>query len=156
MALKALVHGSRVCQVEPMGGDFPVAAPLKWVTCGDEVTPQWTYNGSSFVAPPTPPPVARGRDFRRALVTLVDGAPAYPVSGPTQGQFDRAAALWADPDVAALMAVLDNEALSPVSVALIERFWAKLKPRNVPSAAEVARCEAAAPSFGFSLVPHEQ
>lgn len=51
----ALVEQSgRVAQVQAQ--QFPVAPPLQWVQCADSVTPEWTYNGTSFV-PPAPPQV---------------------------------------------------------------------------------------------------
>lgn len=45
----ALVHGNRVCQVED--APFPVAEPLQWVECADDVTTRHTFANGAFVAP---------------------------------------------------------------------------------------------------------
>ena len=47
--MKALIHENMVCQIEET--EFPVAPPLIWVECGDDVETAWTYDGSSFSAP---------------------------------------------------------------------------------------------------------
>jgi len=91
-----------------------------------------------------PPLPARGRDFRRALAGLVDGA-------TLDAKLDRADALWENPKVAALMQQLDNDVLSDVALALVRRRWASLMADGVPTASEIARIEAAAPSFGITL-----
>ena len=48
--MKALVQENRVFQIEE--NEFPVAPSLTWVDCGDDVETGWTYDGSSFSAPP--------------------------------------------------------------------------------------------------------
>ena len=56
--MKALIspnENNRVCQVEAQ--DFPVAEPLYWVDCPDTITTEWTYDGTTFVAPVIPEPV---------------------------------------------------------------------------------------------------
>ena len=45
-----------VMQVEPMGGDFAVTAEYQWVNCPDNVTDDFTYDGTNFNEPPPPPP----------------------------------------------------------------------------------------------------
>lgn len=67
----ALVEQSgRVAQVQAQ--QFPVAPPLQWVQCTDSVTPEWTYNGTSFVPPPQPveiiPSVVSMRQARLVLL----------------------------------------------------------------------------------------
>lgn len=47
--MKALVHGTRVCEVAPE--EFPVADPLQWYDCDDTVTTQHTFDGTRFIAP---------------------------------------------------------------------------------------------------------
>lgn len=74
--MKALVHGSRVCQVEQ--DEFPVAKPLRWVSCPDDAKPETHYfDGSQVVAipPPPPPPVPGASDLETAFL---DGASTPP------------------------------------------------------------------------------
>ena len=48
--------GERVAQVEPVDSTFPVAEPLFWVSCADDVVQdQFYWNGNACVAIPTPP-----------------------------------------------------------------------------------------------------
>jgi hypothetical protein len=48
--------GERIAQVVPDGQTFPVASPLFWVSCADDVTAQGYYwNGTTCVVKPTPP-----------------------------------------------------------------------------------------------------
>lgn len=46
---KALVHGTRVCQIEDQ--EFPVAPPLRWIDCDDAVTTSHTFDGEQFIPP---------------------------------------------------------------------------------------------------------
>lgn len=54
--MKALILNTQVCQVEEQ--DFPVAEPLYWVDCPNNVTSLWTYDNGQFVAPVIPEYVA--------------------------------------------------------------------------------------------------
>lgn len=48
--------GERVAQVEPPQNVFPVADPLFWVSCADDVVQDKFYwNGNACIAIPTPP-----------------------------------------------------------------------------------------------------
>lgn len=50
--MKALIsplENNRVVQIEAT--EFPVAEPLYWVDCADEVETEWTYNDGQFSAP---------------------------------------------------------------------------------------------------------
>lgn len=50
--MKALIspdENNRICQVAAQ--DFPVADPLYWIDCSDEVTTEWTYDGIEFNQP---------------------------------------------------------------------------------------------------------
>ena len=49
--MKALILNTQVCQVAAQ--DFPVAEPLYWVDCANDVTSLWTYVDGTFV-PPAP------------------------------------------------------------------------------------------------------
>lgn len=40
---------SRICETKIT--TFAVAEPLEWVECADDVTTEWTYNGTTFEAP---------------------------------------------------------------------------------------------------------
>lgn len=58
-------NSARVAQVASEGGTFPVAPPLFWTGCGDDVVAdQWYYNTQtnqvSIVPPPVPQPDAQG------------------------------------------------------------------------------------------------
>lgn len=44
---------NRIAQVSD--SEFPVAPPLQWVQCDDDVTTEWTYDGTFHVpVPPAP------------------------------------------------------------------------------------------------------
>lgn len=44
---------NRIAQVSD--SEFPVAPPLQWVQCDDDVTTEWTYDGTFYApVPPTP------------------------------------------------------------------------------------------------------
>lgn len=51
--MKALIHGTRVCQIEEK--EFPVHPSLQWIDCPIEVKPEWIYENGQFL-PPAPPP----------------------------------------------------------------------------------------------------
>lgn len=56
--MKALIspqENNRIAQVSEQ--DFPVAPPLFWTDCPNEVTTEWVYDGTGFHAPVVPPPV---------------------------------------------------------------------------------------------------
>lgn len=67
--MKALVQGSRVCQVE--NEPFPVAAPLAWIDCDDTVTTAHTYENGKFV-PPAPPSAESSNQQIRAKLMSID------------------------------------------------------------------------------------
>jgi hypothetical protein len=47
--MKALILDTQVCQIEAVG--FPVAPPLVWVDCSDDITTQHTYVDGVFIIP---------------------------------------------------------------------------------------------------------
>ena len=51
-------EGVRIAQVED--ADFPVAAPLFWANCPDEVTTEWIFVNGEYVAPVVEEPVDTG------------------------------------------------------------------------------------------------
>jgi len=55
LALISPNENNRICQVEVQ--DFPVAAPLFWVNCPDNITTEWTYVDSNFIEPIITEPV---------------------------------------------------------------------------------------------------
>jgi hypothetical protein len=59
-----LPDSARVCQVVGEGEEFPIAPPLNWVPCDDNVVAdQWYFNASSrqfAEVPPPAPPVVDG------------------------------------------------------------------------------------------------
>lgn len=65
--MKALVLDGKVYQV--CEDEFPVAEPLQWVDCADEVTTDWTYNGS-FVAPQAPSNAEKILELKQQLETM--------------------------------------------------------------------------------------
>lgn len=50
----ALIEGARIAQIADQ--PFPVAEPLVWRECPDEVDTTWTWGGAAFVPPPEPDP----------------------------------------------------------------------------------------------------
>jgi hypothetical protein len=51
---RALLHETRLCEVR--AADFPVAPPLRWIDCADNVTPEThDFDGTNFVLKPAPP-----------------------------------------------------------------------------------------------------
>lgn len=42
-------ENNRICQVEEQ--DFPVAEPLYWVDCPNDITTDWTYVDGQYIAP---------------------------------------------------------------------------------------------------------
>lgn len=53
--MKALISPNenyRVCQIEEE--EFPVAEPLFWVECPQDITTEWSYNAGDFLLPPAP------------------------------------------------------------------------------------------------------
>lgn len=49
LALISPEENNRIAQVE--SADFPVAEPLFWIECPDNVTPHWSYVDGQFVEP---------------------------------------------------------------------------------------------------------
>jgi len=48
--MKALIHGTRVCQIEDE--PFEVHADLVWIDCDETITARHTYVDGNFVDPP--------------------------------------------------------------------------------------------------------
>lgn len=62
----ALIDGKRVCQIEEK--QFQVAATLRWVECGPEITTFHRYENSIFVLPDaTTPPIIPDTVFQKAV-----------------------------------------------------------------------------------------
>ena len=82
--------GKRVAQVEPIGGDFPIAQPLFWTDCPDDcVADEWYYVDSQCeVIPPAPVPVPTAEQNATTAQAKIDATnwavesdaadPAYP------------------------------------------------------------------------------
>ena len=49
MAKKALIHGTRICQIVEDGEEFSVAPELKWVDVADDTTERDTYVDGAVV-----------------------------------------------------------------------------------------------------------
>ena len=49
MAKKALIQGTRICQIEDAANVFPVSADLSWVDVADDTTTQDTYESGAVV-----------------------------------------------------------------------------------------------------------
>jgi len=45
-ALISPVENNRICQIEL--NDFPVAEPLYWIDCAENVTTEWSYINGIF------------------------------------------------------------------------------------------------------------
>jgi hypothetical protein len=65
--------GKRVAQVEPAANVFPVAEPLFWVSCADDVVQDRFYwNGNTCVAIPIPLQIEAQQS---AIVSIGNGGP---------------------------------------------------------------------------------
>ena len=85
--MKALIQEGRVCQIE--ASEFPVAPSLIWVDCGDDVETGWSYDGSSFSAPPGPT-IEHVRGMRTNLLMSSDWT-----QSPDSALSDSKKAEWA-------------------------------------------------------------
>lgn len=72
--MKALIspaENNRIAEVAEV--DFPIALPLFWVDCADDVTTEWSYVDGEFVAPVTPAPVIPTTvSMRQARLALLE------------------------------------------------------------------------------------
>lgn len=108
----ALIEPSnRIAQVADQS--FPVAEPLQWVECADEVTTEWTYDGDFHApVPPAPviPSVVTMRQARLALLqaglltqvdaTIAQGGQADQITWEYAAEVDRNSALVVNMSVA--------------------------------------------------------
>jgi hypothetical protein len=72
---KALIHGTRICQIVGAGDEFPVAPGLTWVEVPDDATSADTWDGSAVVKwAPSPANVAdvKKEASRRILARYPD------------------------------------------------------------------------------------
>jgi hypothetical protein len=102
-------ENNRICQVEQT--EFSVAEPLHWVICPSEVTPEWTYNGTTFELPAPPPVViptevsmrqARLALFQQGKLSLIQpliDAMIEPAKTTTQISWDYATIVQRDDDL---------------------------------------------------------
>ena len=80
--MKALILNTQVCQVEEQ--DFPVAQPLYWVACPDDVTTQWTYEENTFIPPqPYIPTADQNKATATSLLQTTDWTQIPSVSDPS-------------------------------------------------------------------------
>ena len=55
-----------IADVQPMGGDYPVAPPMYWASVPDDCQPYtWPWDAESGVASPAPPPPRTVADIER-------------------------------------------------------------------------------------------
>ena len=79
--MKALILDTQVCQVEQ--ADFPVAPPLVWVDCADDVTTEWTYVDGVFIPPqPYIPTAADNKATASGLLSATDWTTIADVGNP--------------------------------------------------------------------------
>jgi hypothetical protein len=78
--MKALILETQICQIEEQ--DFPVASPLYWVACPDNVTTQWTYEENTFI-PPAPTPANENKATAVSLLQSTDWTQIPSVSDPS-------------------------------------------------------------------------
>ena len=109
LALISPNENNRICQIEQT--DFPVAPPLEWVTCPDNCTTEWTYNGTTFEPPAFPPVVipdtvsmrqARLALFQQGKLSLIQpliDAMMEPAKTTTQISWDYATEVRRDDDL---------------------------------------------------------
>lgn len=77
--MKALILETQVCQVEEQ--DFPVASPLYWVDCPDNVTTEWTYEENTFI-PPAPISAEANKATATSLLQATDWTTIADVGNP--------------------------------------------------------------------------
>jgi hypothetical protein len=90
--MRALIspqESNRILEVKVI--DFPVATPLYWTDCPDNVTTEWKYIGGSFVAPtPEQNPEVITVTMRQARLALLQYSLLQAVddtlNGPTTPQ----------------------------------------------------------------------
>ena len=69
-ALISPLENNRIAEVAI--AEFPVAEPLFWVDCPDSVTVGWSYDGSTFSEPTTPPvQIPSAVSMRQARLALL-------------------------------------------------------------------------------------
>lgn len=59
LVFSVIPNSARVCQVVSDGSEFPIAEPLTWVECDDQVVADQFYfevTTNEFLAVPVPPP----------------------------------------------------------------------------------------------------
>lgn len=56
---RALINGAEVVQTEPIGSDFPVAAPMFWADCDDAVEAGFAYDDATGLFTDTRPAPAQ-------------------------------------------------------------------------------------------------
>jgi hypothetical protein len=80
--MKALILDTQVCQVEEQ--DFPVAEPLYWVACPNDVTTEWSYVENTFVPPPLPstPTAEENKATSVGLLNATDWTTIADVGNP--------------------------------------------------------------------------
>ena len=84
--MKALILDTQVCQVETQ--DFPVAQPLFWVACADDVTTEWTYVDGVFIPPqPYVPTASDNKATATSLLTATDWTTIADVANPINSPY---------------------------------------------------------------------
>lgn len=69
-ALISPAENNRICQIAD--ADFPIALPLFWVDCANDVTTEWSYIDGEFLAPVPPAPVIPTKvSMRQARLALL-------------------------------------------------------------------------------------
>lgn len=71
--MKALiVNENRIAQVEQDANIFEVVPEWQWVSCPDDCTPEWTYDGSTFYEPVQPPIIVTEISTAQGHLALIE------------------------------------------------------------------------------------
>jgi hypothetical protein len=81
LALISPNESNRICQVEE--SSFEVALPLEWLTCPNNCTTEWTYNGTDFLPPvPYVPTAEENQATASDLLSATDWTTIADVGNP--------------------------------------------------------------------------
>ena len=66
LALISPNENNRICQIELLA--FPVALPLFWIDCPNNITTEWTYTEGTFVEPIISEPIVIAEPTKAELL----------------------------------------------------------------------------------------
>lgn len=73
--MKALIspeENNRILEVRTNDSIFPIAVPLYWIDCPEDITTEWTYNGNNFIPPEDPVILSKKREYDLLIEDIKD------------------------------------------------------------------------------------